>query len=175
VKNIVALLRFGYVKLFSRGLRLEKISYIGRNVKVITKNNGRIICEGKIRLDSYAELESLGEITLGNHFVLNSYSRVVAYEKICIGENVVIARFVSILDHDHAFNKEKGTFEFKGYNTAPIRIGNNVWVGDKVSILKGVTIGDNVIIGANAVVSTDIPSNVIVGGIPAKVLKEINS
>ena len=174
MENIIALLRFGLVKLFTRGLRIDKVSYIGRNVKVITKNNGKIICEGKIRLDSYAELESLGEIKLGNHFVLNSYSRVVAHEQICIGENVVIARFVSILDHDHALGKEKGTFELRGYTTAPIKIGNNVWIGDKVSILKGVTIGDNVIIGANAVVTKDIPSNVVAGGVPAKIVKEID-
>jgi acetyltransferase-like isoleucine patch superfamily enzyme len=174
VKNIIALFRFLSIKLFNRGIQISKLSYIGSHVKITTQKNGKIICKGKIRLDSFTELEAQGRITLGNHFVINPYSRVVAYQQIDIGENVVIARFVSILDHDHSFKNENGNFEFKGYNMAPIKIGNNVWIGDKVSILKGVTIGDNVIIAANAVVTKDIPSNVIAGGIPAKVLKGIN-
>jgi acetyltransferase-like isoleucine patch superfamily enzyme len=174
VNNILALVRFLFIKLLKVGVKINNLSYIGRNVKIITEEGGKIICKGKIRLDSFTELESKGEIILGNHFVLNPYSRVVAHNRIEIGENVVVARFVSILDHDHAFKTEKGAFEFNGYTTAPIQIGNNVWIGDKVSILKGVTIGDNVIIAANAVVTKDIPSNVIAGGIPAKVLKGIN-
>jgi len=52
-------------------------------------------------------------------------------------------------------------------------IGKNVWIGANVTILKDVNIGDNSIIGAGAVVTKDIPSNVIVGGVPAKIIKEI--
>jgi acetyltransferase-like isoleucine patch superfamily enzyme len=174
MEKIIAALRFFYIKLFGAGVKINNLSYIGRNVKIVIKENGRIVCKGKVRLDSFTELESKGEIIIGNHFVLNPYSRIVAHKKIEIGENVVIARFVSILDHDHAFKCESGNFEFNGYNFAPIKIGNNVWIGDKVTILKGVTIGDNVVIAANAVVTKDIPSNVIAGGVPAKVLKRIN-
>jgi acetyltransferase-like isoleucine patch superfamily enzyme len=174
VKNIIPLLRFIYIKLFNKAIKITNLSYIGSGVKINTQENGSIICKGKIRLDSFTELESKGEIIIGNHFVLNPYSRIVAHKKIEIGENVVVARFVSILDHDHAFKSENGNFEFNGYNFAPIKIGNNVWIGDKVTILKGVTIGDNVVIAANAVVTKDIPSNVIAGGVPAKVLKRIN-
>jgi acetyltransferase-like isoleucine patch superfamily enzyme len=174
MKKLMAALRFFYIKLFRARVEINNLSYIGRNVKIITKESGRIVCKGKVRFDSFTELESKGEITIGNHFVLNPYSRIVAHKKIEIGDNVVIARFVSILDHDHAFKSEDGNFEFNGYNFAPIKIGNNVWIGDKVTILKGVTIGDNVVIAANAVVTKDIPSNVIAGGIPARVLKEIN-
>lgn len=56
---------------------------------------------------------------------------------------------------------------------APIRIGNNVWIGAQATVLPGVTIGDGAIVGAGAVVTRDVPANVIVGGIPAKIIKKI--
>ena len=55
-----------------------------------------------------------------------------------------------------------------------IAIGNNVWIGDKATILGGVTIGDNVIVGANSVVIHDVPSHCVVAGIPAKVVKSLS-
>jgi hypothetical protein len=55
----------------------------------------------------------------------------------------------------------------------PVKIGNNVWVGAHATILQGVTIGDNAIIAAGAVVAKDVPANVIVGGVPAKIIKYI--
>ena len=58
-------------------------------------------------------------------------------------------------------------------HAAPIRIGRRVWIGANVVITKGVTIGDNSVIAAGAVVTRDIPANVVAGGVPAKVIKEI--
>ena len=56
---------------------------------------------------------------------------------------------------------------------APIHIGNNVWIGASVVITKGVTIGDNAVIAAGAVVTKDVPANVVVGGVPAKIIKQL--
>ena len=82
---------------------------------------------------------------------------------------------MSILDHDHAFQMTGDGLQLDGYSTAGITIGNNVWIADKVTIVKGVTIGSNVIIAANAVVTEDVPSNCVVGGIPARVLRKLES
>ncbi len=174
MKKLFALIRFVYFKLFTGGLRLNKVSYIGRSALLQCSHGGSIDCAGKIRLDAFSEIGSQGELRLGHNFVINPYSRVIAHEKITIGDNVVIARFVSVLDHDHAMVFEGETVKYDGYNTAPIRIGDNVWLGDKVTVLKGVSIGNNVIVAANSVVTKDVPPNVIVGGIPAKVLKKHN-
>lgn len=57
----------------------------------------------------------------------------------------------------------------------PVRIGNNVWVGANVTILPGVSIGDNAIIAAGAVVTKDVPANMLAAGIPAKVIRHINT
>ena len=80
-----------------------------------------------------------------------------------IGHNVVLAT----LDHDLAPDKRHIL------HPAPIRIGNNVWIGAGAVVTKGVTIGDNSVIAAGAVVTRDIPPNVIAAGVPAKVLREI--
>lgn len=56
--------------------------------------------------------------------------------------------------------------------TAPIQIGNHVWIGARAIILKGVTIGDGVVVAAGAVVTKDVPPNTLVGGVPAKIIKE---
>jgi hypothetical protein len=58
-------------------------------------------------------------------------------------------------------------------NTAPIKLGCNVWLGDSVKVLKGVSIGDNTIVGAGAVVTKDLPANVVAGGNPAVVLQSL--
>ena len=105
MKKIIALIRYYYIKIKLRGLRIPKISYIGDRTKIIIKGTGKIICAGKIRMDTGSELESSGSLIIGDHFVLNPYSRVGAHNQITIGSNVVIARFVSILDHDHAFKQ----------------------------------------------------------------------
>ncbi|OPY92501.1 MAG: Maltose O-acetyltransferase [Syntrophaceae bacterium PtaU1.Bin231] len=59
-------------------------------------------------------------------------------------------------------------------NSAPVRIGNNVWVGDSAIVCKGVSIGDNSIVGAGAVVLKDVPANAIVGGNPAEIVKYLD-
>jgi acetyltransferase-like isoleucine patch superfamily enzyme len=119
------------------------------------------------------ELQSKGKLIIGQNCGINSFSRIIAFERIRLGNNVSIAQFVSILDHDHSTEYEEGKIDFTKFTTKPIEIGSNVWIGDKVSINKGVKIGDNVVIGANSVVTHDIPSNSIAAGIPARVIKEI--
>ena len=88
-----------------------------------------------------------------------------------IGDNVVIAQFVTVLDHDHAHGLKDGIVSFSGYTTGAVKIGSNVWIGDKCTILKGTVIGDNVIVGAITLINCDVPSNCIVVGNPCRVVK----
>lgn len=121
-----------------------------------------------------------GEILVGDNTMMNGVS-ITAYEKVSIGENCQIASATLISDTDfHPINPAIRQKEAMGYrfdhnlvNKRQIIIGNNVWIGWGVIILKGVTIGDNSIIAAGAVVVNDVPSNVIAAGNPAKVVKSI--
>jgi acetyltransferase-like isoleucine patch superfamily enzyme len=141
-------------------------------VKFLIESTTIIRFYGKARLEDYVEIGGKGEIVAGNHLVINPFSRIISEEKIILGKNVLIARYVSILDHDHNIESILNG-DFKTLITKPITIGDNVWIGDKVTICKGVTIGSNVVIGANSVVTKDIPSNSIVAGIPCKLIKSI--
>lgn len=110
-----------------------------------------------------------GRLTLGGGY-MNSGAQIRCSESITIGDDATIARNVIIMDSDyHNIEFEDG---IKNAQSAPVYIGNHVWIGTNAIILKGVTIGDNTVIAAGAVVTKDIPANCIAGGVPAKVLKE---
>lgn len=154
-------------------LKLPKTSMIGRRCGIYIKPGGSIECKGRIIVNDDVMLFSKGELIIGDRFGINSYSRIVAHEKIEIGTNVTIGQMVSILDHDHEYVINDGNMALDGYITTPILIGNNVWIGDKSTVLRGVSIGNNVVIGANTLVNKDVPDNCVVGGIPGKILKQL--
>ncbi|EKO1914048.1 sugar O-acetyltransferase [Clostridium botulinum] len=119
-------------------------------------------------------------IYLGNNCEVNMNCTFLDDNKIIIGNNALIAPNVQIYTAFHPTNsqerfgevKEDGSFEFCKTQTAPVVIGNNVWIGGGVIIMPGVTIGDNVVIGAGSVVTKDIPSNKIAYGNPCRVVRD---
>lgn len=88
---------------------------------------------------------------------------------ITIEDNVLIAPKVSLLTESHPLNPA----ERHSLIPKPIHIKKNAWIGANATILQGVTIGENAVVAAGSVVSKDVPDNVVVGGIPAKIIKEI--
>lgn len=95
---------------------------------------------------------------------MNNGAEIYCDESISIGDNTVIAQNVCIRDTDsHTL--------IGSVKSAPVTIGNHVWIGTKAIILKGVTIGDGAVIAAGAVVTHDVPAKCLVAGVPAKVIK----
>ncbi len=89
-----------------------------------------------------------------------------------IGDYVMMGADVTVITHNHAFDRTDIPMMHQGFEEErPVVIGNDVWIGDKVTILPGVNIGDGSIIGAGAVVTHDVPPYAIVGGVPAKVIR----
>lgn len=109
-------------------------------------------------------------IFIGADSAISRYSILACKERITIGRGVLIGPHVQIIDHDHGHTVGVPMREQIDW-TAPITIGDDVWIGGGAKILKGVTIGNGAVIGANAVVCGDVEVNAIVGGIPAKCLK----
>ena len=172
--KIIAVVRYFLLRGYYRNkFRCPRLSMIGKGCGIHIFKDGKIICEERIIVDDQVMLYAKGSLKLGKQFCINRYSRIVVHENIEIGNHVTIGQMVSILDHDHQYLMDQGKLTLDGYKTAPIKIGNNIWIGDKCTILKGVSIGDNVVIGANTLVHKDVPSNVVIGGNPFKILKEI--
>ena len=136
-----------------------------------------IINEGKMRLGNRVVIRapihrtelSTGHgarLTIGANSYINQGSTISASQLIEIGERCLIGEFVAI--HDSNFHPlQPGEL----IRTAPIRIGHNVWIGHRATILAGVTIGDHAVIGAGAIVTRVVPPRTVVGGVPAKVIR----
>lgn len=132
------------------------------------------------RLESFCE-RGKKSLVFGNNIQINDFVHIAALNEVRIGDNVLIASKVFITDLEH------GSYAGNENDSSPdsivkerplcsksVIIKDNVWIGEHVSILPGVTVGENSIIGANSVVTKSIPANSIAVGIPAKVIKQYN-
>lgn len=115
-----------------------------------------------------------GKIDISENVAVFDYSIIDIHSKLTVGKNTLIAPFCYITDYDHLIKDKSKPIIEQGYVSKPIIIGTNVWLGTHVVILKGVRIGDNSIIGAGSIVTSDIPPNSLAAGVPAKVVKKIN-
>lgn len=127
---------------------------------LIVKSNFCIYSGSRVYINQGASL------ILGSGYINNNLS-LSCFEKIEIGNGVAISENVCIRDSDN-----HDVLTSKHTKTQPIKIGDHVWVGMNVTILKGVTIGNGCIIAAGSVVNRDIPEKCLVGGVPAKILKQ---
>ncbi len=126
--------------------------------------------------EKYNDQSFTPTISIGNDCHFGEYNHITSTNCIMIGDNVLTGRWVTITDNSH------GQTDYETLRTPPInreiyskgsvRIGNNVWIGDKVTILPNVIIGEGAIIAANSVVTKNIPAYSIAGGNPATIIKQ---
>lgn len=126
--------------------------------------------------DSYENKTYIPEVKIGNNCNFGDYLHITCINKIIIGNNVLTGRWVTISDNGH------GETDYQMMQIPPIKrilsckgaveIGDNVWIGDKATILSGVKIGDGAIIAANAVITKDVPANSVAGGNPFRIIKQ---
>ena len=143
-------------------VRHHWISLISPNATVRTKGKkARILLGKKCAVRQNTELSANGgTIVLADNVFINRNCMLVAHENISLGKGTTVGPGTYIYDHDHN--------GMGGYVTAPVTIGEGVWVGAGSIILKGVTVGDNAVIAAGSVVTKDVPAGAVVGGVPAK-------
>jgi len=110
-------------------------------------------------------------IEIGDNFFANMNLVILDGAKVTIGNNVFIAPNVGIYTAGHPLDVERRNLGLE--YAFPINIGNNVWIGGGVSILPGVSIGDNAVIGSGSVVTKDVPANMLAAGNPCKIIREI--
>lgn len=112
-------------------------------------------------------------IFIGDDFTGNFNLTILDIREVYIGNHVMIGPNTLITTVGHPLSPKAR----RGYmaKAAPVRIGNDVWIGGNVTILPGVTIGNNVVVAAGAVVNKDVPANSLVGGVPAKLIRELDN
>lgn len=117
------------------------------------------------------------QIIIGDGSSIGAFSHITAIDRIIIGRNVLTGRNVLITDNSHGLltpgEREIPPLERPLSSKGPVIIEDNVWIGEKASIMPGVTIGRCAVVAANAVVTHDVPPNTLVAGIPAKVIRAI--
>ena len=112
-------------------------------------------------------------ISIGNNVSIHEYSLLGAHGKLFVGSDVSIGSHFIVITADHIYNDLKISHKKQGLKYGKVEIGNNVWIGSRVTILNNIRISNNTIIGAGSVVTKNFPENTIIAGNPAKVIKNI--
>jgi acetyltransferase-like isoleucine patch superfamily enzyme len=111
-------------------------------------------------------------LTIGDRVTATEALHVIAFDSVVIEDDVMFAANVFVADGTHAYDTVAVPYKYQGVGTpSPIRIGRGAWIGQNAVITPGVTIGEMAIVGANSVVTRDVPARTIVGGVPARVVK----
>ena len=171
-KYLRLLIRLLRRRLFARRLHTDGIAFIGPKVVLQTGARGRIELGRWSWLGHGTKLRCHeGVITIGAKTVLGQDCTISAYQHVSIGRECVIADRVMLIDFDHGVVEVERPIRLQGIYKRDVRVGHNVWIGYGACVLRGVTIGDNAIVGTNAVVTHDVPANAVVAGVPARVVR----
>ncbi|MFN3943121.1 MAG: acyltransferase [Flavobacterium sp.] len=196
----VSFLWIRFWMMFRGILFLQKKVFLGKGVKIFHAKNilfgKNVTIENHVIIDGFAK----NIIKLGDHVKIGAYSSILctshmskfgegisigansAFGKytefgsgggINIGKDVIAGSFISFHSENHNFKDKSKLIREQGVSNLGIEIGNNVWIGAKVTFLDGSKIGNNSVVAAGAVVSGVFPDNVVIGGVPAKILKEL--
>lgn len=117
------------------------------------------------------------EIVLGDGCTIGQFAHITAINRIRLGKDVLLGKQVTITDNSHGRVEEGdravAPLDRKLYSKGPVEIGDRVWIGDKATILPGVSIGEGAIVGANTVVSKSVPAFAVVAGNPMRIIKQL--
>ena len=166
-------LRLAWLKLRFRGrLRTDGLAFVGPGVtfeigKDAVVHLGRWSWIGhgcKIRCHE-------GEVRIGAKSVLGQECTISAFQHVSIGRECILADRVMLIDFDHGVVEVERPIREQGIYKRDVHIGHNVWIGYGAAFLRGVSVGDNSVVGTYAVVTRDVPTNAVVGGVPARLLR----
>lgn len=156
----------------ARGMGIGAKTRIGPAVRVVRPRCVRL--GARCEIEHGAFLKCVGDdpsLVIGDFVFIGAGAEIDVAQVVAIGAHTLIAPGVFITDHAH--NKSRGQrLDEQGIQSAPVRIGSDVWLGARSIVLAGVTIGDGAIVGAGAVVTKDVPPYAIMAGVPARQIGE---
>jgi len=152
--------------------RTSGMLFLGRRLELQIGRRGQIRFGKLVWIGDGTKIRSHeGVVEIGDKTVFGQECTVSAYQRVRIGEQCVIADRAMFIDFDHGVVDVEQPIRLQGIYKRDVVIGSNVWVGYGACVLRGVSVGDNAIIGSNSVVTKDVPANAVVGGVPAKVIR----
>jgi acetyltransferase-like isoleucine patch superfamily enzyme len=165
--------RFAILRLRHPEVETRGIVFLDRGVRITARRGaGRVVLGRWVHLGAGTALRCHeGTLSVGDKSVLGRDVSVNCYLDVEIGDSVLIADHVYISDFDHRYENLTVAIKDQGIVKSRVRIGRDVWIGTKATVTRGVSIGDGSVIGANAVVSRDLPARVVAVGVPARVVK----
>ncbi|MDD5455796.1 MAG: acyltransferase [Candidatus Margulisbacteria bacterium] len=164
-----------FLILFNKRIQLRGFVKIDRNVQWIVEPGSKIIIGKNVEIRRFTVIAAQGEgvLEIEDHVFIAHGVTIMAGKQVRIGQHTMIAEYVSIRDTDHNYqNHPEKPLNERGSVSLPTLIEDNVWVGAKSTINKGIRIQSDAIIGANSVVTKDVPARTVVVGAPAKPIKE---
>jgi acetyltransferase-like isoleucine patch superfamily enzyme len=169
---LLALLRRRYLTPYGRRLHTDGIAFIAPDVVLEIGPKGRVSLGRWSWLGHGTKVRCHeGYVSIGAKTVLGQECTISAFQHISIGRECVIADRVMLIDFDHGVVDVERPIREQGIYKRDVRVGHNVWIGYGACILRGVSVGNNAIIGTNSVVTSDVPDNAVVGGVPARVIR----
>jgi acetyltransferase-like isoleucine patch superfamily enzyme len=170
---ITLLLRLLWLKLRWRGrLQTDGIAFVCPGVTFEIGKDARVVLGRWSWLGHGTKVRAHeGEVVIGAKSVLGQECTISAYQHVSIGRECIVADRVMLIDFDHGVVEVERPIRLQGIYKRDVHVGHNVWLGYGACILRGVTVGDNCVIGTNSVVTKDVPENAVVAGAPARVLR----
>lgn len=166
--------RFFWFKVRNPHIITTGLVFLGKRVQVDARRGyGQLILGRWVHIGDENRLRCHeGVLTVGDKVVMGRDNTINCYLDIEIGAATLMADWVYICDFDHVTDDINWPIKDQGIVKSPVRVGRDVWIGVKASVLRGTCVGEGSVIAAHAVVRRDVPPYSIVGGVPAKVLKD---
>jgi acetyltransferase-like isoleucine patch superfamily enzyme len=159
-------------------IKVNKNFSLARNCYIDALSKNGIVAGENVSLGKYTTIECTGSLknigmglVIGDNVGLGSHGFWGCAGGISVGNDCIFGNFVSLHSENHNYTDKNIPIRLQGVNRQGIIIGNNCWIGAKVTILDGSNIGDGCIIAAGTVVRGIFPNNCIIGGVPSKILK----
>lgn len=166
--------------LCKRRFKIGKHCIIGNNISISCLGTDGVVLGNSVSLGDYSKLVVSSDLTNLGHYIriedgvgIGEFSRVGGSGGVTIGRNTIIGQYFSCHPENHIFTDINKPIKQQGTVRAPIIIGEDCWVGAKVTILAGTNIGKHSVVAAGSVVSGNFPPFSVIGGIPAKIIKDI--
>jgi acetyltransferase-like isoleucine patch superfamily enzyme len=167
------LVRLAWLKLrFRRRLVTDGLAFVGPGVSLEIGPRARVVLGRWSWIGHGCKIRAHeGEVRIGAKTVIGQECTISSFQHVSVGRECILADRVMLIDFDHGVVEVERPIRLQGIYKRDVRVGHNVWIGYGACLLRGVTVGDNAIIGTSAVVTKPVPGNAVVGGVPARILR----